>query len=254
MNKTLNPMATLDQFGYVELMELNRLITAYANAGTHHDGKTYAYLPETWYDDNVHPDFNPNSGMVFLSNSDYQALVSTEYGLMTWYNTPYSGYEGTLFDLAEQLSEALSDKDGNPRPYSETVWHIDDLNAAYGYLDDDLVALRNTEADLEPLYKAKDNIIYSLIAEHLPKVFADFKNKHEDYRFQLDDSKNALNFDPDYDGVSDRWYEQELASEFMTACLIEIDRDIADEDDFNKYAEHIRLAMLVLDSADHEAE
>ena len=120
-HKTIEPMMTLDRFGYRELAELNKLIHAYMNNGSTADGKCYAELPATWYDDGVYPDFNPNSGMVFLSNSDYQALVLTEYGVMQWYNTGYNGYEGTLFDLAEKVIFDLTTKDGEPLPYKDTV-------------------------------------------------------------------------------------------------------------------------------------
>ena len=70
MNNSIQPMNTLDKYGYRELAELNALIQAYANAGTRDNGKIYAYLPESWYDDGVHPDFNASSGLVFLANSE----------------------------------------------------------------------------------------------------------------------------------------------------------------------------------------
>lgn len=241
MNNSIQPMNTLDKFGYRELAELNALIHAYANAGTHDNGKTYAELPESWYDNGVHPDFNANSGLVFLTNSEYQALVKTEYGLMMWYNTPYKGFEGTLFDLADEVNDDLSDSEGNTTPAGAGNWHKDDLNTVYGYLDDDIVALRDTGADLTDLYRAKDRIVEAFILSNIEQVFDEFKDSHEDYQFQLNDSGNEPTSETS-------WYEDELASQFVTDCLHDFDREIADTDDFDKYAEFIRQTMLKLDA------
>ena len=174
MRNATQPMNTLDKFGYRELAELNTLIQAYANAGNYttdpadtSKGKIYAELPESWYDNGVYPDFNPDSGMVFLSNSDYQTLVNTEYGLMMWYNTPYNGHEGTLFDLAEAVTHDLTDKDGNTTPAGAGNWHKDDLNEVYAYLNQDLVALRDTGADLTDLYRTKDRIAEAIMLDAL---------------------------------------------------------------------------------------
>lgn len=241
MNTLIQPMNTLDEFGYRELTELNALIQAYANAGAHDNGKIYAHLPATWYDNGVYPDFNPNSGMVFLSNSNYQALVNTEYGLMMWYNTPYNGHEGILFDLAEAVTHDLTDKDGNTAPAGAGNWCKDDLNEVYAYLNSDLVALRDTGADLTDLYRAKDCIVEAFILSNIEQVFDAFKYAHEDYQSQLYDSGNEPTSETS-------WYEDELASQFVTDCLRDFGHEIADEDDFDKYAEFIRQMMLKLDT------
>lgn len=241
MNNSIQPMNTLDKFGYRELAELNALIQAYANAGTHDNGKVYAHLPESWYDNGVYPDFNANSGLVFLTNSEYQALVKTEYGLMMWYNTPYNGFEGTLFDLADEVNDDLSDSESNTTPAGAGNWHKDDLNAVYAYLDDDIVALRDTGADLTDLYRAKDRIVEAFILSNIEQVFDGFKDSHEDYQFQLNDSSNEPTSETS-------WYEDKLASQFVTDCLHDFDREIADTDDFDKYAEFIRQTMLKLDA------
>ena len=211
MSNSIQPMNTLDKYGYRELAELNALIQAYANAGTLNNGKTYAELPESWYDNDVYPDFNANSGLVFLTNSEYQALIKTEYGLMMWYNTPYAGHEGTLFDLADEVNDDLSDSESNTTPAGAGNWHKDDLNAVYGYLDDDIVALRGTDADLTGLYRAKDRIVEAFVLA-------------------------SLHDQPFNQAELDHYSDEEL----MTRCLSDFDREIADTDDFAKYAEFIR--------------
>ena len=211
MSNSIQPMNTLDKYGYRELAELNALIQAYTNAGTYDNGKTYAELPESWYDNDVYPDFNANSGLVFLTNSEYQALVKTEYGLMMWYNTPYVGHEGTLFDLADEVNDDLSDSESNTTPAGAGNWHKDDLNAVYGYLDDDIVALRGTDADLTALYRAKDRIVEAFVLA-------------------------SLHDQPFNQAELDHYSDEEL----MTRCLSDFDREIADTDDFDKYAEFIR--------------
>ena len=220
MNTLIQPMNTLDEFGYRELTELNALIQAYANAGAHDNGKIYAHLPATWYDNGVYPDFNPNSGMVFLSNSNYQALVNTEYGLMMWYNTPYNGHEGILFDLAEAVTHDLTDKDGNTTPAGAGNWHKDDLNEVYAYLNSDLVALCDTGADLTDLYRAKDRIVEAFVLA-------------------------SLHYQPFNQAELDHYSDEEL----ITRCLSDFDHDITDEDDLDKYAEFIRTtAKAMLDA------
>ena len=218
--QTIQPLMTLDKFGYRELAELNALIQAYANAGTRDNGKIYAELPASWYDNGIHPDFNPNSGLVFLANSEYQALVLTEYGVMEWYNTSYAGHEGTLFELADAVNDDLSDSEGNTTPAGAGNWHKDDLNAVYGYLDDDIVALRDTGADLTDLYRAKDHIV---------EAFA----------------RASLHDQPFGQAELDHYSDDEL----MTHCLSDFEHEIADEDDFGKYAEFIRTtAKAMLDT------
>ena len=220
-------MNTLDKFGYRELAELNTLIQAYANAGNYttdpadtSKGKIYAELPESWYDNGVYPDFNPDSGMVFLSNSDYQTLVNTEYGLMMWYNTPYNGHEGILFDLAEAVTHDLTDKDGNTAPAGAGNWCKDDLNEVYAYLNSDLVALCDTGADLTDLYRAKDRIVEAFVLA-------------------------SLHYQPFNQAELDHYSDEEL----ITRCLSDFDHDITDEDDLDKYAEFIRTtAKAMLDA------
>ena len=162
-----NTMNTLDKFGYCELEGLNALIKAYANAGEHAEGKIYAALPKSWNNAGVYADYNPDSGLVFLVNDEYQVIIRTKYGVMMWYSTPYANHEGTLFDLAAEVSDDLSDDEGYTLPAGAGSWSKDDLLTVYGYLNEDLEALRDTGADLEELFRVKDRIALSLIKASL---------------------------------------------------------------------------------------
>lgn len=249
-NKTSELVTTLDLFGYCGLAELNKLIHAYMNSGEIVDGKCYAELPATWCDDGVYPAFDPSSGMVFLSNSDYQALVLTEYGVMQWYITRHNRYGGTLFDLAEKVINDLTTKDGEPLSYKDTVWHKDDLNEVYGWLSVCISDLVNTEADTADFYKAKELIAEAFILDRLPAVADEFKEAHEDWSLQLDNSKNAAQYDPEMnggndgnEGNADGWYETNLAEGFLKAMLINLEHEY-DELEAEKYAEFIRNEMI----------
>lgn len=214
MSNIIQPMNTLDRFGGRELAKLNKLIHAYANSGRTIDGKRYAELPATWYDDGVYPDFNANSGSVFLTNSEYQALVNTEYGLMTYYNTPYGGHEGTLFDLADEVNDDLSDNEGNTTLAGADKWHKDDLNAVFGYLDADIAALRGTGADLTYLYRVKDRIVEAFILMSL-----------------TDDPLNQAELG-DYSDA-----------ELIDRCLFDFEHVITDDGDYAKYVGFIRSTI-----------
>lgn len=210
MSKTIQPMNTLDKFGYRELAELNALIQAYANAGTYDNGKIYAYLPESWHDDGVYPDFNANSGLVFLTNSEYQVLVNTEYGLMMYYNTPYGGHEGTLFDLADEVNDDLSDNEGNTTPAGAGRWHIDDLNEVYGYINKSLKDF-DDEDNIAYLCKVKDRIVKAFILAELTN-------------------------DPLTQDELDQYSDAEL----IDRCLFDFDYKIKDASDFRRYVVFVR--------------
>jgi hypothetical protein len=74
----------LADFGYRERKELIRLLTAW-----HENG-----LPEDFYDEQVHPMFNRNSGNVFLTNSDYQVAMMNWDKLESWHSCCNCGHEG----------------------------------------------------------------------------------------------------------------------------------------------------------------
>ena len=73
------------------------ILIAYNNEG----------LPHDFYDDEVQLAYNEDSGMVFLTNREYEvAVLNEELGeLESWYYTPYAGHEGTLNDLLDMFAE-----------------------------------------------------------------------------------------------------------------------------------------------------
>lgn len=85
----------LSKFGFRELDEAGRLLTAIKNG-----------LPEDFDDQGIAVEFNPNSGNVFLVNSDYQvAMADDEGNLYSFYSTPYEGREGSFADLVEEYDD-----------------------------------------------------------------------------------------------------------------------------------------------------
>ena len=84
----------LSDFGYRELKEAGKLLTAISNG-----------LPEDFYDDGIKVAFNMNSGYVFLTNSDYQVAMYDEESdsLYSFYTTPYEGLEGSYEELLLDL-------------------------------------------------------------------------------------------------------------------------------------------------------
>lgn len=85
----------LSRFGYRELAMLEELLKAMREQG----------LPEDFYDDEVVPMFNCNSGNVFLTNSDYQTAMLNGDKLESFYWLGYHGNEGFLDELLEQYED-----------------------------------------------------------------------------------------------------------------------------------------------------
>ena len=106
-----NIRVDLSAWGARELMIAVDILTAYAHAGSTYAGTAYNYLPESWYDNEVHLEFNPYSGYVFLTNSDFQVLVLDDGGLVGFYYTPYNGHEGTLDELRDAYDADWHDED-----------------------------------------------------------------------------------------------------------------------------------------------
>lgn len=102
-------------FGARERRELIEILQAWDNSG----------LPDDFYDEDVVPMFNRNSGYVFLTNSEYQtAMINPETGdLEMWYYTPYAGHEGFLNDLIEEYIDDPDNWD------EEDVEYLRDLGA-----------------------------------------------------------------------------------------------------------------------------
>lgn len=96
-------MTNLSKMTYEALDEAVSLLTAYKENG----------CPKDFWDEEVQIAYNENSGMVFLTNADYQvAVMGDNDELVSWYYCPYSGIEGTLEDLVEEYRNGnLDDED-----------------------------------------------------------------------------------------------------------------------------------------------
>lgn len=144
MSKNID-MFDLANFGERELEIAADLLRSYARAGQHRDGTQYNQLPESWDDSSVKLAFNPNSGFLFLSNEESQALVDTIDGVAMWYYTPYYGVEGTLEEVADAFTYDATDADGKVLPPWEWGnWATDDYCDARYLLD----AIRNDASAL----------------------------------------------------------------------------------------------------------
>ncbi len=104
----------LSEFGYRELAEAAKLLTAYAEYDA----------PSNFYDEGLTLNMNRNSGYVFLSNSEYQVLMLNGDGkLEEWLYTPYAGHEGFLEDLVEEYKAYPEDWD------EEDIEYLRDMGA-----------------------------------------------------------------------------------------------------------------------------
>jgi|ERR1700722_4841467 len=84
----------LADFGYRERAILIELLQAWNSQG----------LPEDFYDEEVHPMFNRNSGYVFLTNSEFQTAMMNGDKLEMWHHCGNCGHEGFAEDC--QLNDA----------------------------------------------------------------------------------------------------------------------------------------------------
>lgn len=158
-------MFNLANFGAREIEIAANLLRSYARAGQHRDGKQYNALPESWCDDGVKLAVNPNSGFVFLSNEESQALVDTDDGVAMWYFTPYYGVEGTLEEVADVFIGDVTDADGKVLPPWEWGnWLTDDYCDARYLLD----AINNDASALvnpDPVIDRARQILATALAE-----------------------------------------------------------------------------------------
>ncbi|UOF77975.1 hypothetical protein [Caudoviricetes sp.] len=85
----------LSKFGYIELDMAADLLKAISRG-----------VPDDFEDDGITVMFNRNSGMVFLTNAEYQvAVLGDDDKLVSFYSTPYEGHEGTFEELKEQYDD-----------------------------------------------------------------------------------------------------------------------------------------------------
>jgi len=87
-----DPIVTCDlsRFGYRELQEAAKLLTAYCE-----EASTAFFLG-----DNVQLCFNTNSGYVFLTDEDYNVgMLNDEGKISQWHSCPICSFEGFLEDM-----------------------------------------------------------------------------------------------------------------------------------------------------------
>ncbi|QBQ74439.1 serine/threonine kinase [Burkholderia phage BcepSauron] len=62
-------------------------------------------LPEDFSTEAVQAAFNTHSGLVFLTNADFQAAILRDGALESFYTSPYAGREGTFAELAAEYTD-----------------------------------------------------------------------------------------------------------------------------------------------------
>jgi len=93
----LNNTTDLAKFGMREIRMARDLLEAWLRNG----------LPDDFEFDGVTVMLNPRSGMVFLTNAEYQVAVigdTLPEELVSFYASPYEGHEGTLVQLNEMFN------------------------------------------------------------------------------------------------------------------------------------------------------
>lgn len=89
MNKTIT--SDLSSFGYRELDEASKLLTAYANEG---------FKEDNFFNDGLTLNLNISSGYVFLSDEDYNVGMLNENGQIEQFiSCSYCGVEGLKSEL-----------------------------------------------------------------------------------------------------------------------------------------------------------
>ena len=91
----------LNEFGSREREMAEELLRAWRKQG----------LPEDFYDDNVEIMMNTYSGIVFLTNSDYQVAMMNGDHLESFYTLSYNGDEGFLEDFENYKEDDLHKED-----------------------------------------------------------------------------------------------------------------------------------------------
>ena len=92
----------LSRFGIRELYEVEKLLEAMRTQG----------LPHDFFRAGVCPVWNMDSGLVFLTNDDYQVCLLNRdksyldsHKLESWYSCPICGHEGFLDEAFETHSD-----------------------------------------------------------------------------------------------------------------------------------------------------
>lgn len=143
----------LEWFEIDHLHDAATLLKAYADV---------TICPASWCNDDVQLDFNPNTGNVYLTNSENQVLILTDaYGLCMQYEMPVSGKQGTL----PQLCQSLIDDEDVWQDSADRFYLLDTI-----YTDEP--AFEDNGFDLYDLFdSAKEIAITSLIGEQMDAIY-----------------------------------------------------------------------------------
>lgn len=164
-------MTHLENFGTREIEQGVGLLQAYANTNS---------LPASWFPTGVQLAFNAQSGLVFLTNSEYQALVDdSDYGICMLYSTPYYGNEGTL----PQLCDAYNKDDDRWNNHDERQYLLDAIEAdAQAFYDN------GHRDDLQAVFSdTKAQILQDEAEEHIIEALQAVKETGDDWKIQLAD-------------------------------------------------------------------
>jgi len=155
----------LERFGVVEMKKATDLMLAYVNIP--HQAMLNN-LPEAWEEDGVHVDFNTNSGSVFLTNTQHQALVLHEkYGLGMVYMLPDSSIEGILPVLCEEYVATGFNR-----------YSMEDVDYLLQVIEQNYLVFCEREA-VNIINKARSLLLETVADKNLPVVLASMKQDFE---------------------------------------------------------------------------
>ena len=95
----MNVTADIGKFGWLELSKLRDILNAWMDTG----------LPDGFEQDEVHPEFNMNSGYVFLTNSEYQVAMLNGDRLELFYTCGSCGHEGLREDFDHNSNDCCKE-------------------------------------------------------------------------------------------------------------------------------------------------
>lgn len=183
-------VTNLARFGGRELALASRLLNAISNG-----------FPEDFDCDfdtaEVKIAFNPYSGDVFLTNNSYQVCTEEDGELLSYYNTPYDGLEGTYEDLLQEYINMCPEdqewfRDLTKNYYSsyilpvlscEGVW-LEEGDECYVRTNNDTLyeEFDWSDYDIENipvLYQKEENVILDIIEDNKPEILDDITYEEE---------------------------------------------------------------------------
>lgn len=105
---------SFDDFGAIEIDEATDLLQAYKTENS------TPYFQDAWYDEEIKPAFNVNSGFVFLTNSEFQAGMMNDGKIDIYENCPECGQEGFPEEFKDMMGDCEGCQEINKR-YEESL-------------------------------------------------------------------------------------------------------------------------------------